>query len=134
MQIVTTVLKLAPMAVVIGLGLWTAVRGSGGLYAQPAHDAGDRAGRHGGFDDRAVRDARHRVRRSAGGPGARPGRTIPRATIVGTLITALVYVGVPSIALLIVPQATLAGSSAPFVDVLDRLSASAAARWLAFSS
>ena len=36
------------------------------------------------------------------------------------------------IALFIVPQATLAGSSAPFVEVLDRLAGVGGGRWLAF--
>jgi APA family basic amino acid/polyamine antiporter len=43
----------------------------------------------------------------------------------------LVYVGVTVIALLVVPQATLGASSAPFVDVLERLSGAGGGRWLA---
>jgi len=48
-----------------------------------------------------------------------PDRTIPRATMAGTLLTAAIYVVVSSMALLLIPQQQLAGSSAPFVDLLD---------------
>jgi len=60
-----------------------------------------------------------------------PGRTIPRATLFGTLFTAAIYVAVTAIALLLIPQARLAASSAPFVDVLDRLAGLGNGRWLA---
>ncbi len=46
-----------------------------------------------------------------------PGRTIPRATIAGTLITALVYLGISAIAIFLIPQRELAASSAPFADL-----------------
>jgi APA family basic amino acid/polyamine antiporter len=45
-----------------------------------------------------------------------PEKTIPRATILGTLVTTLVYV-IAIVAIMgIVPQAQLAGSSSPFAD------------------
>ena len=131
-QIVTTALKLAPMIVIIGLGLWT-------LFVDPA--AYTRNLPTTPVTMPAVMAASAIVLyamlgiESAAVPAGQvhdPERTIPRATIVGTLITALVYVGVTLIALLIVPQATLAGSSAPFVEVLDRLSGVGGGRWLAF--
>jgi basic amino acid/polyamine antiporter, APA family len=131
-QILTTVLKLAPMAVIIGLGLWT-------LFVDPA--AYTRNLPTTPVTMPSVLAASAIVLyamlgiESAAVPAGQvhdPERTIPRATIVGTLITALVYVGVTVIALFIVPQATLAGSSAPFVDVLDRLSNAGGGRWLAF--
>jgi APA family basic amino acid/polyamine antiporter len=50
-----------------------------------------------------------------------PERTVPRATMTGTLLTAAIYVGVSSMALLLLPQAQLAASSAPFSDLLDTL-------------
>ncbi|MBP6514456.1 MAG: amino acid permease, partial [Steroidobacteraceae bacterium] len=49
-----------------------------------------------------------------------PARTIPRATMVGTLLTAAIYIAVSSMALLLIPQLELAQSSAPFADLLDR--------------
>ena len=48
-----------------------------------------------------------------------PERTIPRATMVGTLLTAAIYIAVSSIALLLMQQEELAQSSAPFADLLD---------------
>jgi basic amino acid/polyamine antiporter, APA family len=130
-QILTTVLKLAPMAVIIGLGLWTLVVDPA-AYTQnlpttpvtmPAVMAASAIVLYAmlGIESAAV----------PAGQVHDPERTIPRATIVGTLITALVYVGVTLIAMLIVPQATLAESNAPFVDVLNRLSGAGGGRWLA---
>jgi APA family basic amino acid/polyamine antiporter len=60
-----------------------------------------------------------------------PERTIPRATIAGTLVTAAVYVGVSAIPLLLLPQAQLAQSSAPFVDLLSHYWNADSGRWLA---
>lgn len=58
-------------------------------------------------------------------------RTIPRATIAGTLMTAAVYVGVSAIPLLLLPQAQLAQSSAPFVDLFSHYWNAGSGRWLA---
>ena len=46
-----------------------------------------------------------------------PGRTIPLATLVGTVLTALICVIACTTVLLLVPPATLARSNAPFVDL-----------------
>jgi APA family basic amino acid/polyamine antiporter len=45
-----------------------------------------------------------------------PKRTIPRSTILGTLLTALVYVLGTVAVMGVIPAATLAGSNAPFAD------------------
>ncbi|HLY51959.1 MAG TPA: amino acid permease [Steroidobacteraceae bacterium] len=49
-----------------------------------------------------------------------PGRTIPRATFTGTLLVALIYICVSLVPMLVVPQAQLARSNAPFADALAR--------------
>lgn len=49
-----------------------------------------------------------------------PGRTIPRATFIGTLIVAGVYVCVSLIPMVLIPQNDLAVSSAPFADLFAR--------------
>lgn len=50
-----------------------------------------------------------------------PERTIPRATIVGTVVTTLVYV-VATIAVFgVIPQATLAQSTSPFADAAGEI-------------
>jgi APA family basic amino acid/polyamine antiporter len=56
-------------------------------------------------------------------------RTIPRATMVGTLLTAAIYIAVSSIALLLLRQQELAQSGAPFSDLLDQYGAGNG-RWL----
>jgi APA family basic amino acid/polyamine antiporter len=48
---------------------------------------------------------------------ASPGRTIPIATLLGTVITALICAIACTTVLLLVPPATLAQSNAPFVDL-----------------
>jgi APA family basic amino acid/polyamine antiporter len=49
-----------------------------------------------------------------------PGRTIPRATLVGTVATALLCMIACTAVLLLVPPKTLASSNAPFVDLAVR--------------
>jgi APA family basic amino acid/polyamine antiporter len=129
-QVATTVLKLLPMAVVVGLGLWL-------LLAEPAAYS-----RHApttplefgsmlaastvalyamlGVESAAVPAGR--VRDAA--------RIIPRATMVGTLLTAAVYVAVSAVAIALIPQAELAASEAPFADLLDRFLGAGSGRWL----
>lgn len=133
-QIVTTVLKLVPMLLVIGLGLWTLVVDPTAYTQNPPTTPFSMSGGTGVLAASAIVLYAMLGIESAAVPAGQvhdPERTIPRATIAGTLITALAYIGVTVIALFIVPQATLAESSAPFVDVLDRLSGAGGGRWLA---
>jgi APA family basic amino acid/polyamine antiporter len=60
-----------------------------------------------------------------------PGRNIPRATLIGTLLTAVIYILVSTVPLLLLPQAELAQSSAPFVDLLERQLGEGNGRWVA---
>jgi basic amino acid/polyamine antiporter, APA family len=60
-----------------------------------------------------------------------PSRTIPRATLAGTLITALICIVACSSVILLVPPAVLAQSNAPFVDVAQQFWGVAAGRWIA---
>ena len=46
-----------------------------------------------------------------------PEKTIPRATIIGVLIAAVVYIAVTTVAIGVVPAEILAASSAPLADV-----------------
>jgi APA family basic amino acid/polyamine antiporter len=59
------------------------------------------------------------------------GRTIPRATMAGTLLTAAVYVAVSAVAIALIPQQQLATSEAPFADLLNRFMGAGSGRWLA---
>jgi APA family basic amino acid/polyamine antiporter len=60
-----------------------------------------------------------------------PGRTIPRATFIGTLIVAAVYVCVSLIPMVLIPQGELAASSAPFADLFARFLGPASGKLLA---
>jgi basic amino acid/polyamine antiporter, APA family len=52
---------------------------------------------------------------------ANPGRTIPIATLLGTVLTALICAVACTTVLLLVPPATLATSNAPFVDLASQV-------------
>ncbi len=47
-----------------------------------------------------------------------PQRTVPRATLLGTLIAAVIYVVASTTVLLLIPSSQLATSNAPFADVV----------------
>ncbi len=119
-QIVTTVLKLMPMAAVICLGVWV-------LLTDPAayHQ-------HVPVSPASVRDVSQTTTLTlyamlgvecATIPACRvcnPERTIPLATVIGTVLTAIVYIGVSIVPLLLIPQSTLAASNAPIADLFVR--------------
>jgi APA family basic amino acid/polyamine antiporter len=67
----------------------------------------------------------------AAGRARDPERTIPRATLIGTLVVAIIYVAIVGIGMLLVPQETLAKSDAPFVTIIDSLLGAGYGRWLA---
>ena len=130
-QFATTVLKLLPMIAVIALGGWLALRDPG-AYTQhapqvPIHWAAllpaSSIALYAmlGIESAAVPAGRVRD----------PQRTIPRATIAGTLLTAVIYVLVSAVPLLLIPAAELASSTAPFVDVLARTGGAGYGRWMA---
>jgi APA family basic amino acid/polyamine antiporter len=71
---------------------------------------------------------------SAAVPASRvrdPARTIPRATLIGTLLTAAIYIAVSIVPMLLIPQNELARSEAPFADLLNRVLGEGVGRWLA---
>lgn len=120
-QVVTTALKLVPMLAVAALGVWLLVTHptsytqhlpTAAVSLHPLMAASTIAlFAMLGFESATV--PANRVRD--------PGRTIPRATIVGTLVTAGIYLVVSSIPLLLIPLDELAASRAPFSDLLDRM-------------
>jgi basic amino acid/polyamine antiporter, APA family len=61
-----------------------------------------------------------------------PARTIPRATLIGTVVTALIYIGVSVVPLLLIPQAVLAASNAPFAELFARVLGAHSGEVLAF--
>ena len=129
-QVATTVLKLLPMLAIAGVGAWLAVtRPAAFTEHLPSTELGLAPLMAAstialfamlGFESAAV-------------PAERvvdPGITIPRATMVGTLVTAAIYLVVSSIPLLLLPGDKLANSGAPFADVLDLVLGAGAGRWL----
>ena len=61
-----------------------------------------------------------------------PQRTIPRATLIGTLLAAVVYVVASTTVILLIPGEELAQSNAPFADVVRLFWGDRAAGTLAF--
>ena len=131
-QVVTTALKLLPLLAVAALGVWLFATGDPAvaqsrLFAQSPNVSGVTAAAALtlsaliGFESAAV--MAHKVRD--------PARTIPLATLVGTLATALVYIVTSTVVMLLVPADQLAASSAPFADLAQRYWGSASAHWIA---
>jgi APA family basic amino acid/polyamine antiporter len=50
-----------------------------------------------------------------------PERTIPRATLIGTLIAAAIYICISVVPMLLIPQKELTAANAPFADLFTRL-------------
>ncbi len=129
-QVATTILKLLPMAVVIGLGLWLLLAEPGVYSRHPPSTplefgsmlAASTVALYAMLGVESAAVPAGRVRDAA--------RIIPRATMAGTLLTAAVYIAVSAVAIALIPQAELANSSAPFADLLDRFLGAGSGRWL----
>ena len=129
-QVVTSLLKIVPLVLIMVVGSFSILANPGeytpnlpttpltmhlsmgaaavALYAML------------GFESAAV----------AAGRVKDPERTIPRATLIGTLIVAAFYVAIVAIGMLVVPQATLATSDAPAVTIVDHLLGPGNGRWI----
>ena len=113
-QSVTTILKVLPLIAISALGLF-AVRGETVAAAAgiPLSLSGTTAAATLtlwallGLESATIPASKVRD----------PGRTIPRATLLGAVLTALICIIACTTVLLLVPPATLARSSAPFVDL-----------------
>ncbi len=120
-QIATTVLKLLPMFGVICLGLWV-------LLTDPAAYRSHVITSPSSFSDLSSVSTLTLYAmlgiECATIPACRvrnPERTIPLATVIGTILTAAVYIGVSIVPMLLIPQAALATSNAPISDVFVRV-------------
>ncbi len=120
-QIVTTALKLLPMFGVICLGLWV-------LFTHPAQYAQHVPKNPASFGDisKASTLALYAMlgiecATIPAGRIANPERTIPLATVIGTVLLAVIYLGVSVVPMLLIPQQALAASSAPFADLFRRI-------------
>ena len=114
-QLVTALIKLLPLMLAIVIGaLLLGERGTGAVAAAPepiglaAVNAAAALTLWAmlGFESATIPASSVRD----------PGRTIPRATLIGTLIVGLFYLLASSAVLLLMPADALAASSAPFAD------------------
>ncbi|KAF1716349.1 amino acid permease [Pseudoxanthomonas yeongjuensis] len=130
-QLVTTALKLLPMLAIALLGAWMLVNSPHAYVAHPPTQPitladSMAAGTIALFAMLGIE--------SATVPASKvenPGRTIPRATLVGTLLTAAIYLIVSTVPLLLIPSQELAASPAPFALLMDRFAGDGFGRWLA---
>ncbi len=120
-QIVTTVLKLLPMVGVVCLGLWV-------LMTDPAEYSRHIPPNTPSFGEvsSASTFALYAMLgiECATVPACRvtnPERTIPLATVIGTVLLSVVYLSVSIVPMLLIPQQALAASSAPFADLFARV-------------
>jgi APA family basic amino acid/polyamine antiporter len=131
-QVVTTVLKLLPLLAVAGLGLFLFFTRDARLAwhaaeAPPISASGITAAAALtlwallGFESASVAAARV----------IDPQRTIPRATVIGCLVVAAIYIVSCTAVLLLFPAAELAKSGAPFADVATRFWGSGAGQAVA---
>ncbi len=131
-QVVTAALKLIPLLAIVGLGVYLALSGS------PLLETTHLTSTH--FDLSAVTAAATLTLFAlcgmesaavASGKVRDPARTIPRATIVGTVLAAVVYIIASTTIMLLVPGDRLAQSNAPFADVAAMFWGSGVAHWFA---
>jgi APA family basic amino acid/polyamine antiporter len=130
-QLATTLMKLLPLVAVIGLGAFV-VAGDGGASIAP-------------FDPSAIAIGPITAAatltlwgllglESATVPAEKvkdAERTIPRATMIGTILTGIIYLLACSAIILLQPTDEVAASSAPFADFVGRHWGEGAGLWLA---
>ena len=119
-QVVTTVLKLLPLAAVMGLAFWV-IGHDHGASLTPFHAADIHPG---GITAAATLTLWALLGlESATVPAGKvhdPVRTIPRATLVGTIFTGLIYLLVCSAVVLLMPSDSLKASNAPLADFVSK--------------
>jgi basic amino acid/polyamine antiporter, APA family len=131
LQMITTALKLLPQLGIIILGLWQ-------LSVHPAAYTAHVPANPISFRDVLATSTLAlfamlgiECAMIPAGKVRDPGRTIPRATLVGMLVTGLIYLCVSMIPILLIPQARLAASNSPFADLFGQYLGAQYGRWLA---
>jgi APA family basic amino acid/polyamine antiporter len=130
-QVLTTALKLVPQFGVIALGVWAflAPPAQAVVHVPPTPLSLSAVIAASTLALYAMLGVE-----SAAMPAGRvkdPGRTIPRATFIGTLLVAVIYMCVSLVPMLLIPQAELAASNAPFADLFARHLGAGSAKLLA---
>jgi APA family basic amino acid/polyamine antiporter len=120
-QMLTTLIKLVPQFAVILLGLWLLLTHPAvyGAHVPPNPPSWHEVSSVStlalfamlGIECAMVPAARVRD----------PERNIPRATLVGTLLTAIIYIGISVVPIFLIPQKELATSNAPYADLFARV-------------
>ena len=130
-QLVTTVLKLLPLVAVVALAAIVIAR-TGGSTLAPFHAA--EISLSGVTASATLTLWALLGLESATAPVGKvidPERTVPRATLLGTVGTGLIYVVVCSAVVLLLPAKETAASSAPLADFVARYWGNGARQWLA---
>lgn len=124
-QVVTTLLKLVPLIAVIGIAVW--LGGTGQAVTPPLPSARTAFA---GFAAAVTLTLFPLVGFEAAGIAAErvrdPARNVPRATMVGTVLVGLLYIVVCSAIVLLLPQADIVASGAPFQLFVGRFLGSGA--------
>jgi APA family basic amino acid/polyamine antiporter len=119
-QLVTTLLKLIPLFAAIAVAVWAISSGRASLPAHGAVPIG-----LGAINAAATITLFPMLGfESAMAAGERvedPGRTIPRATLLGTAIIGIIYLLSCSAVTMLLPAASVAGSNAPFSHFFSTL-------------
>jgi basic amino acid/polyamine antiporter, APA family len=121
LQVVTTALKLVPQFAVIALGLWLLLVHPGVYRAHvppnpPSWRAISSVSTFALFAMLGIECAMIPASRVRD-----PARNIPRATLIGTLLTAFIYIAISAVPMFVIPQAELAASTSPFADLFARV-------------
>ena len=130
-QVLTTVLKLVPQLGIMALGVWAFLA----PHAQPVvHVPPTPPSLSAVIAASTLALYAMLGVECAAMPAGRvkdPGRTIPRATFIGTLLVAGIYICVSLVPMLLIPQAELKVSNAPFADLFARFLGPASGKLLA---
>ncbi|WP_417493685.1 APC family permease [Maricaulis sp.] len=119
LQLAMTVLKLLPILLIIGLGAVAgeishlpAVNPSGGTFIGVlSTTALLTMWAFAGLESGTI----------PAGEVRNPEKTIPRATVIGTITVAIIYIGSTAAVMMLVPTDQLAASTSPFADAAQRL-------------
>jgi APA family basic amino acid/polyamine antiporter len=131
-QLVSSILKLIPLVGIVGLGIFLVATGSPQLHnadllATPFRLSDVTAAATltlwamVGLESAAVLSKKVRD----------PERNVGRATLIGTVLSAVVFIFACTTVMALIPAETLAHSNAPFADAASMFWGSAAAHWLA---
>jgi APA family basic amino acid/polyamine antiporter len=119
-QVVTTLLKLVPLAGVILIAFWLVGTGSGAVASYdsvPISGAG--IGAAATFALFAMLGFECAM--AAGDRAEDPERTVPRATLIGVLVTGIIYLFACSAVTLMLPVGALEASNSPFATFFSTL-------------